>query len=156
VSLLYWSSSVSAQTAASAKAHPIALYVDADGAPLNAAQSRYVLRFEDRELPPAGAFWSVTMYDGKTHLLADNLIDRYLIDSPMLPQLKPDPDGGLTLYIQHQSPGPERESNWLPAPDGPFYLIMRIYQPEPVVLSGAWKAPPLQPVTEGRAVDDQR
>jgi hypothetical protein len=85
-----------------------------------------VLKFDKGKLPPANAFWSVTMYDGRTQLLVENPIDRYLINSPMLPGLKFDPDGALTLYVQHDSPGPALESNWLPAPDGPFYVVMRI------------------------------
>ena len=123
-----------------------AYFVDANGAPLNAATSSYELHFANGQLPPAKAFWSLTMYDGKTQLLVDNPLYRYLINSPMLPQLKIDADGGLTLYVQHQSPGPERESNWLPAPDRPFYVIMRIYEPKPEVISGAWQAPPLKKI----------
>jgi hypothetical protein len=103
-----------------------AYFVGADGQPLNAARNRYVLKFEKGKLPPANAFWSVTMYDGRTQLLVENPIDRYLINSPMLLQLKFDPGGGLTLYVQHESPGPSLESNWLPAPDGPFYVVMRV------------------------------
>jgi len=121
-----------------------AFFVDGNGQPLNAAQNRYKLHFPSGQLPPAEAFWSVTMYDGKTQLLVDNPINRYLINSPMLPRLKQDADGSLTLYVQHESPAGEREKNWLPAPDGPFYVIMRIYQPKPEVLSGVWKSPPLQ------------
>lgn len=83
------------------------------------------------------------MYDGRTQLLVDNALDRYLINSPMLPQLKTDPDGTLTLYIQHESPGAALESNWLPAPSGPFYVVMRIYMPRPEVRSGAWREPPM-------------
>lgn len=126
-----------------------AYFVGADGQPLNAARNRYVLKFDKDELPPANAFWSVTMYDGRTQLLVENPIDRYLINSPMLPGLKFDPDGGLTLYVQHDSPGPALESNWLPAPDGPFYVIMRIYMPKPEVRSGAWKEPPMQAAAAG-------
>ena len=76
------------------------------------------------------AFWSVTMYDGKTQLLIDNPINRYLINSPMLPDLKTNADGSLTLYIQHESPGKDRESNWLPAPAGPMFVVMRLYWPK--------------------------
>ena len=86
------------------------------------------------------------MYDGKTQLLVDNPLNRYLINSPMLPKLKRDADGGLALSVQHASPGPERESTWLPAPNGPFYLVLRLYQPKPEALSGAWKNPPLRKV----------
>ena len=70
------------------------------------------------------------MYDGKTQLLIENPINRYLINSPMLPGLKKNPDGSLTLYIQKDSPGKAKESNWLPAPNGPIYLVMRLYWPK--------------------------
>ena len=76
------------------------------------------------------AFWSVTMYDGKTQLLIENPINRYLINSPMLPNMKKNADGSLTLYIQKDSPGADKESNWLPAPNGPIYLVMRLYWPK--------------------------
>ena len=121
-------------------------FVDGGGAPLNAAQKRYVLKFEKDKLPPAEAFWSMTMYDGKTQLLVDNPLNRYLINSPMLPQLKTDADGGLTLYVQHNKPAAAEESNWLPAPAGPFFLVLRLYQPKPEGISGAWHVPPLNPI----------
>ncbi|QCI68259.1 DUF1254 domain-containing protein [Phreatobacter stygius] len=121
-------------------------FVDRNGAPANAAQRRYMLRFEKDRLPPANAFWSLTLYDGKTQLLVDNPLNRYLINSPMLPQLKTAADGSLTLHIQQQSPGAAEESNWLPAPNGPFYLVLRVYEPKPELISGAWIRPPLQPV----------
>ena len=70
------------------------------------------------QLPPVNAFWSVTMYDGKTQLLIENPINRYLINSPMLPAMKKIRDGSLTLYIQKESPGKTRKPNWLPAPNG--------------------------------------
>ena len=70
------------------------------------------------------------MYDGKTQLLIKNPINRYLINSPMLPGMKKNADGSLTLYIQKDSPGADKESNWLPAPDGPIYLVMRLYWPK--------------------------
>ena len=76
------------------------------------------------------AFWSVTMYDGKTQLLIENPINRYLINSPMLPGMKKNADGSLTIYIQKDSPGADKEANWLPAPDGPIYLVMRLYWPK--------------------------
>ncbi len=120
---------------------------DADGEPLDGSKHNYTLTFAKDELPPVNAFWSVTMYDGKTQLLIENPINRYLINSPMLPDLKKNDDGSLTLYIQHESPGAEKESNWLPAPDGPIYLAMRLYWPKteaPSVLppgEGTWQPP---------------
>jgi hypothetical protein len=118
--------------------------VDGTGQPLDASKHRYTLRFEPGKLPPANAFWSVTMYDLPTSLLVANPLKRYLINSPMLPDLKRDADGGLTIYIQAASPGENRESNWLPAPNGPFWLAMRIYWPKPEALDGTWKHPPLK------------
>ena len=84
------------------------------------------------------------MYDGKTQLLVANPINRYLINSPMLPSLKNNADGSLTLYLQHDSPGPELESNWLPAPAGPIYVVMRLYWPKEAALNGQWKPPTVQ------------
>lgn len=118
-------------------------FVDAAGAPLNGAGKRYALKFEKDKLPPVDAFWSMTMYDGKTQLLVDNSLNRYLINSPMLPQMKTDPDGGLTLYMQHDSPGADKEANWLPTPAGPFFLVLRLYEPKPEAISDAWAVPPL-------------
>jgi len=116
--------------------------VDADHQPLDASQHDYVLVLD--ELPPAKAFWSVTMYDGKTQLLVDNPIHRYLINSPMLDHLQRGANGSLTIYIQKESPGSGKESNWLPAPDGPFYAVMRLYIPEKPALDGTWTAPPIR------------
>jgi len=120
--------------------------VDADGRPLDGAKNSYRLRLPAGKPLPAKAFWSVTMYDGVTFLLVANPLNRYLINSPMLPMLKRDADGGLTLIIQHESPGKESESNWLPAPSGPFKLVMRLYLPETDVLDHTWKQPPLERV----------
>lgn len=121
------------------------LATDADGQPLDGSHA-YTLRFAPGQLPPAKAFWSVTMYEMPASLLVDNPIDRYLINSPMLPSLKKDVDGGITIYIQNESPDKERASNWLPAPKGPFVMAMRIYLPEPQALDGTWKAPTVQKV----------
>ena len=123
---------------------------DADGETLDGSSHNYELTFAADSLPPVNAFWSVTMYDGKTQLLIKNPIDRYLINSPMLPNLKRNADGSLTIYIQNKSPGPDRESNWLPAPDGPIYLVMRLYWPkvaQPSILppgKGEWKPPAIK------------
>jgi hypothetical protein len=116
--------------------------VDADGEPLDGAH-RYTLRFAPGALPPVKAFWSLTMYELPASLLYANALERYLINSPMLPGLKLDADGGLTLHVQHESPGPERESNWLPAPPGPFACALRLYLPGPEALDGRWQAPPM-------------
>jgi hypothetical protein len=120
--------------------------VDADGAKLDASKNRYVLRFAPDQLPPANAFWSLTMYEMPASLLTANPIDRYLINSPMLPQLQRDADGGLTLYVQSDSPGKDKEANWLPAPAGPFLAVLRLYWPKETALAGQWKQPPLEVV----------
>ena len=91
---------------------------DASGETLDTGKHNYTVTFPAGQLPPVNAFWSVTMYDGKTQLLIENPINRYLINSPMLPAMKKNPDGSLTLYIQKDSPGKAKESNWLPAPNG--------------------------------------
>jgi len=121
--------------------------VDAAGEPLDARKHRYTLTFAPGALPPVNAFWSITMYDGKTQFLVKNPIDRYLINSPMLPEMKKNEDGSLTLYIQKDSPGKDKESNWLPAPDGPMFVVMRLYWPktEPPSIfplgKGTWSPP---------------
>jgi len=119
--------------------------VDAAGQPLDGSH-RYTLRFEPGQLPPAGAFWSLTMYEQPSSLLVANPINRYLINSPMLPDLKKDADGGFTIYVQHDSPGKAKEANWLPAPEGRFAAVLRIYQPKPEALDGTWKRPELERV----------
>ncbi|MDM0032344.1 DUF1254 domain-containing protein [Variovorax sp. J22P271] len=119
--------------------------VDANGQPLDGS-NRYTLHFAAGQLPPVNAFWSLTMYELPASLLVENPLSRYLINSPMLPKLKRDPDGGLTLYIQQESPGKDKEANWLPAPKGPFNLYMRLYWPKEAALKGSWKAPKLNKV----------
>ena len=119
----------------------------AEGGALGGRKHAYTLTFAKGQYPPVNAFWSVTMYDGKTQLLVANPIQRYLINSPMLPGMKKGADGSLTIYIQKDSPGKEKESNWLPAPDGPIYLVMRLYWPKteaPSILppgEGSWQPP---------------
>jgi len=108
--------------------------------------NRYTLRFAPGQLPPVHAFWSLTMYEMPQSLLVANPINRYLINSPMLPQLQRDADGGLTLLIQNESPGKDKEANWLPAPKGPFVMAMRLYWPKEEAVDGKWTAPPAQQV----------
>jgi hypothetical protein len=117
--------------------------IDADGQKLDGA-SRYSLRFAPGQLPPVNAFWSLTMYDLPASLLVANPLNRYLLNSPMMPQFKKDADGGLTLLIQNQSPGADKEANWLPAPKGPFLMFLRLYWPKQEAMEGTWKQPPLQ------------
>jgi hypothetical protein len=118
-----------------------------NGEPLDGSKHNYTLTFAAGQFPPVNAFWSVTMYDGKSQLLIKNPINRYLINSPMLPNMKKNADGSLTLYIQKDSPGADKESNWLPAPNDTIYLVMRLYWPKtepPSILpagEGTWKPP---------------
>jgi hypothetical protein len=120
--------------------------VDADGQKLDGA-NRYTIRFTPDQLPPVNAFWSMTMYDFPAQLMVDNPLNRYLLNSPMIPQFRKDADGGFTLYFQNKSPGADKEANWLPAPEGPFLVVMRLYWPKPEALEGKWTAPPLKRVT---------
>lgn len=119
---------------------------DAEGNPLNSSENRYTLTFQSDELPPVKAFWSLSMYDGQTQLFIHNPLDRYLLNSSMKDDFVYGNDGSLTLFIQKDSPGPELESNWLPAPDGPFYSVMRLYGPEEAALKGEWVNPPMEKV----------
>jgi len=120
---------------------------DATGETLDASKHNYTITFPAGQLPPVNSFWSVTMYDGKTQFLVKNPINRYLINSPMLPDMKKNADGSLTLYIQKDSPGKDKESNWLPAPNDEVYLVMRLYWPKteaPSILpagAGSWQPP---------------
>ena len=121
--------------------------IAADGQLIDTSKGNYTLTFAKGSLPPVNAFWSVTMYDATSQLLIKNPINRFLINSPMLPSMKKNADDSLTLYIQKNSPGQAKESNWLPAPNGPAYLIMRLYSPKdapPSILppgEGTWKPP---------------
>jgi hypothetical protein len=119
-----------------------AYFVDGSGQKLTGA-NRYALRFAPGQLPPVNAFWSITMYQLPSSLLVPNPLNRYLLNSPMLPQFVKDADGGITLLVQRESPGKDREANWLPAPEGPFFVIMRLYWPKTNALDGAWTAPAL-------------
>jgi hypothetical protein len=119
----------------------------ANGEALDGSKHNYTLTFAAGQFPPVNAFWSVTMYDGKTQLLIKNPINRYLINSPMLSGMKKNADGSVTLYIQNKTPGADKEANWLPAPNGEIYLVMRLYWPKaepPSILPpghGTWQPP---------------
>ena len=114
---------------------------DADGQPFDGSQ-RYRIKFGPRNLPPVEAFWSITVYNANMLLYA-NPLDRYVINSPMIDHLVKDPDGGFTIYVQHDSPGAAEEANWLPVPEGKFTLTFRTYQPGPAILDGSYHAPPV-------------
>jgi hypothetical protein len=109
---------------------------DGDGEPLDASQHNYVIHFDTP--PPVKAFWSVTMYKLPTPLFVANPIDRYSIGD-RTPGFVPNEDGSVTIYMQHKSPGKDKENNWLPTPDGPFVVALRIYWPEQAILDGEWE-----------------
>lgn len=125
-----------------------ALYViyafDAQKALLDGKTGKYTLTLTPETLPPVDAFWSLTMYDRPKQFLVDNPVDRYLINSPMLAGLKKNDKGEIVLHLQHESPGPELESNWLPAPAEIFYVVMRLYLPRAEALDGRWAPPPIE------------
>lgn len=118
------------------------LLADTDGAPLSGDHD-YVCHFEARQLPPVKAFWSVTMYDGHGFQSA-NALNRFALGDR--DPLAYNADGSLDLYLQHSSPGPGKESNWLPAPAGPVGITMRLYEPRPEALDGRWRPPPVRRV----------
>jgi len=120
-----------------------AYIIDSEGAPLDASHNKYTITFKKGEFPPVTAFWSLTMYDGKSQLLIDNPLNRYLLNSPMMDDFIMNEDGSLTFYIQKESPGSALEANWLPAPDGPFYSVMRLYGPKEEAVNGQWTNPPM-------------
>jgi hypothetical protein len=118
-------------------------FVDADGQPLDGA-NRYVLHFDKGKLPPADAFWSITMYDGQGFQVP-NPANRFALGDR--DELKPNADGSLDVWIQPESPGVAKESNWLPSPkSGAMAPTMRIYSPRRAVLDGSWTPPPLRRV----------
>ncbi|MFY9734844.1 MAG: DUF1214 domain-containing protein, partial [Rhodoplanes sp.] len=112
---------------------------DESGKPLDGAK-RYILRFEKGATPPVDAFWSITLYDPQGFPVA-NPLNRFAVSSWM--PFKYEPDGSLTLYFQNDSPGADKEANWLPAPKGPFNLTMRLYAPRSGALTGKWNPPPV-------------
>lgn len=121
----------------------VTYFVDSAGAPLHGSHC-YQLRLEPGQYPPVNAFWSLTLYELPASLLYANPLNRYLINSPMLPELEKDADGGLTMHVQNASPDGDGEANWLPAPPGPFWVALRLYWPKSEVLDGRWTAPTLR------------
>jgi hypothetical protein len=117
---------------------------DENKKPLDGSKA-YTMTFPAGQLPPVRAFWSLTMYDLPQQLLVTNALNRYLINSPMLSDLKKNADGSLTIYLSNTTPGKDKESNWLPAPAGAFMTVLRCYYPEQAVLDGSWKMPPIVP-----------
>ena len=119
--------------------------VDAEGKPYIGA-NKYIMHFPKGQLPPVNALWSLTMYD-KDFFFVNNPLNRYKLSSRS--DLKKNADGSVDLYLQQANPGPEKESNWLPAPAGKFILMLRLYWPtekDPSILNGTWKIPAVQMV----------
>lgn len=123
-----------------AEAYYPAVYTDADDETLDGSKANYVLHFDKDKFPPVDAFWSTTMYDLKTRLMVANDLKRYSIGD-RTPGLKTNEDGSLDIYIQHESPGKDKESNWLPAPKEPFYMLFRMYLARQEVLNGKYALP---------------
>jgi hypothetical protein len=117
-------------------------FTAADGSTLDGSAHNYTLTFPKGATPPVGAFWSVTMYDAKKRLMVDNPINRYKIGSA--DNLAAASDGSTTIYIQDDSPGEDKKSNWLPAPNAPFYMLLRMYLPEIQALNGQYELPGIE------------
>lgn len=122
-----------------------ALYVDSDGKKLDGSKGSYTLRFEADNLPPVDAFWSISLYDLAKRLMVPNKISRYSIGD-RTSGIAYDPDGSLEIHIQTDDPGGDQSSNWLPAPNEPFYLMFRAYQPQSKIISGRYEFPPVNRV----------
>lgn len=121
---------------------------DTDGKAYNGAKHKYVMRFEKGQLPPVDAFWSLTMYDNDLFFV-ENPIHRYTLSTR--DALVPNADGSIDLHLQTESPGKDKEANWLPAPKGPFKLVLRLYAPPtapPTILDGSWLPPPVKRVSQ--------
>jgi hypothetical protein len=115
------------------------VFKDTDGKALDGSSGKYTITFPKGQTPPVDAFWSITMYDAKKRLMVENSLNRYKIGSA--DKLKAAADGSTTLYIQADSPGKDKESNWLPAPKAGFYMLMRMYLPKIEVLNGQYEIP---------------
>jgi hypothetical protein len=123
--------------------------VDSKGQVIDTSKHNYAFTFAKGELPPVNAFWSVTMYYGKSQLMVENPINRYLVNTAMVSNMKKNADGSVTIYVQKDSPGKAKEPNWLPAPNDTAYMVMRLYWPKPAtdvvsvlpVGKGSWKPP---------------
>ena len=120
-----------------------AIYLgDESGKPLHGA-NKYAIHFDKATIPPVNAFWSITLYDQQGFQVGNSL-NRFAVSSWMPFQYNP--DGSLDLYFQNESPGADKEANWLPAPKGAFNLCMRLYAPKSDALTGKWNPPPVMKV----------
>jgi hypothetical protein len=118
---------------------------DKSGNPLDGTNNKYTIHFDKAAIPPVNAFWSITLYDKEGYQVANSL-NRFAVCSWM--PFQHNPDGSLDLYFQNESPGTDKEANWLPAPKGPFNLTMRLYAPRSEALTGKWNPPPVMRVQE--------
>ncbi len=121
---------------------------DGDGKPYH-GRNRYTIHFDKDELPPVNGFWSITMYQSDGYMV-DNPIKRYAVGDR--DELTFNKDGSLDLLIQHDSPGPDRQANWLPAPADDFNLVLRLHWPRTEILTGAWNPPPVRASAGSRRV----
>lgn len=117
---------------------------DSEGEPLDGSKAAYTVTFPEGQLPPVKFFWSITMYGLPNRWLVDNPIDRYSVGSST-PGMKENDDGSLTIYVSAQSPGKDKEGNWLPAPDGAFWTVLRTYGPAEEIINGSYKSPDYLP-----------
>jgi hypothetical protein len=117
------------------------IFVDLDGNNLDGSNGKYTMTFAKGETPPVGAFWSTSMYDQKKRLMVENSLNRYKIGSA--DNMVPNEDGSVTIYLQADSPGKKLESNWLPTPKEPFYMLFRMYLPDIEILNGQYVLPGL-------------
>ncbi|OBB19581.1 hypothetical protein A5761_00020 [Mycolicibacterium setense] len=113
---------------------------DTSGAPLDGSKGSYAVTFPAGQIPPVNYFWSFTMYSVPDRFLVANPVNRYSIGSST-PGLKQNPDGSLTVYFSAKDPGGDKSSNWLPAPEGPFWVVLRTYGPKPPILDKSWHPP---------------
>ena len=127
----------------------LSLYTDSNGKALSGG-NKYSINFAADNLPPAQAFWSITMYDSKTYSLVENSMGRFSLGDRS-PGLSLNQDKSLTLYVSYDTTDEEHLSNWLPAPPEGFYLIMRVYIPEDSVVQQTWAPPPLELTANGKA-----
>ena len=121
--------------------YPAAL-VDAEKNILDGSKSNYHIKFSEE--PPVDAFWSLTMYHEENRLLVENPIDRWLINSAS--EINKNEDGSFVIYVQHDPPPEDKLSNWLPAPDGPIYMILRLYLPDQTIIDGTWEPPVIEKI----------
>jgi hypothetical protein len=118
---------------------------DGKGELFDGSKHNYAITFAADQIPPTKYFWSWTMYKMPQRWLVDNPINRYAIGSAT-PGLKKGKDGSITIYFQAKSPGKDKESNWLPAPEGPFWIVLRTYGPGKLIMDKSWKVPSVKQV----------